>query len=497
MKKNLLFLSAAMLCALGANAQTGNEMDMPTLRVTEGWNADVIVENTPANQYLVGGVDNGSVGFYTHTLRNNPIFKGLPADGTLTAKSGRVYSIDYAKNNALRLTARKVKEGETEVNTTTGTLVFAKPVKAEKLYLLDICGNGPCHLIGKIHYTDGTDEDIQEFEVLDWWGKQNDPKFAAGYFDRILRSSNSLQGGNVNLLEDAISVDATKEVESLSFEMTDPNDTRVCSILGVHDGTNQIEIAEGMLDDVVAEDVPVKDFTTAGLDYDGYVMAANGVKAGDEEPKEYNLGIPNDGNITTVADKNGEFGGIAFHISDFDKLNATRLLPESALKEGETNTVTLKLAGAPVINTLYVLGTAGNGPAPIDITYNMADGSTIESEPISLPDWFGDTRNFTSGRYNVNNIEAFGNCGLYVRADQIELDAPVESITFTNNAAKGESKGIIMALAMEGRFTQADGISTIGSDLKADNALYNVAGQRVGKNYKGLVIKNGKKFLKK
>lgn len=302
----------------------------------------------------------------------------------------------------------------------------------------------------------------------------------------------------MNLLEDAIEVDASKEVESLDFELVDPNDTRVCSILGVHDGTSQIEIAEGMLDDVIAEDIPVKDFTTAGLDYDGYVMAANGVKVGDgEEPKEYSLGIPDDGNLTTVADKNSEFGDIEFHIADFDKLNATRLLPESALKEGDVSTVTLKLAGAPVISTLYVLGTAGNGPAPIAIAYNMADGSTIEGEPIALPDWFSDTRNYTSGRYNNNNVQAYGNCGLYVRADQVELDAPVESITFTNNAAEGQSKGIIMALAMEGRFTQADGISTIASGKKADNALYNVAGQRVSKSYKGLVIKNGKKFLKK
>jgi len=33
--------------------------------------------------------------------------------------------------------------------------------------------------------------------------------------------------------------------------------------------------------------------------------------------------------------------------------------------------------------------------------------------------------------------------------------------------------------------------------VKADDAIYNLAGQKVGASYKGFVIKNGKKYIQK
>jgi hypothetical protein len=41
------------------------------------------------------------------------------------------------------------------------------------------------------------------------------------------------------------------------------------------------------------------------------------------------------------------------------------------------------------------------------------------------------------------------------------------------------------------------GISTVVSDKKVSNVTYNLAGQRVSKNYKGIVIKNGVKYIAK
>ena len=40
-------------------------------------------------------------------------------------------------------------------------------------------------------------------------------------------------------------------------------------------------------------------------------------------------------------------------------------------------------------------------------------------------------------------------------------------------------------------------MSSVEADVKADGKAYNVAGQRVSDNAKGLVIKNGKKFFLK
>ena len=42
------------------------------------------------------------------------------------------------------------------------------------------------------------------------------------------------------------------------------------------------------------------------------------------------------------------------------------------------------------------------------------------------------------------------------------------------------------------------GISTVkGNVVNIDGAIFNVAGQQVSKDYKGLVIKNGKKMIQK
>lgn len=45
--------------------------------------------------------------------------------------------------------------------------------------------------------------------------------------------------------------------------------------------------------------------------------------------------------------------------------------------------------------------------------------------------------------------------------------------------------------------TIPDGIAVAKSDVKANGQMFNLAGQRVGKDYKGMVIVNGKKFMNK
>ena len=45
-------------------------------------------------------------------------------------------------------------------------------------------------------------------------------------------------------------------------------------------------------------------------------------------------------------------------------------------------------------------------------------------------------------------------------------------------------------------YDDATGIEDLNADLNLNNAIYNMAGQRVGKDYKGIVIENGKKVIK-
>ena len=46
--------------------------------------------------------------------------------------------------------------------------------------------------------------------------------------------------------------------------------------------------------------------------------------------------------------------------------------------------------------------------------------------------------------------------------------------------------------------TDPSGIINVKKDaVKADGAIYNLAGQRVSKDYKGIVVKNGKMYITK
>jgi hypothetical protein len=49
---------------------------------------------------------------------------------------------------------------------------------------------------------------------------------------------------------------------------------------------------------------------------------------------------------------------------------------------------------------------------------------------------------------------------------------------------------------IKGTITEATGIST-PVIIKGDGHIYNLRGQRVDENYKGIVIKNGKKYIQK
>ena len=58
------------------------------------------------------------------------------------------------------------------------------------------------------------------------------------------------------------------------------------------------------------------------------------------------------------------------------------------------------------------------------------------------------------------------------------------------------------AMAIDGVFLykadESAGVNEVKAATKADNgAIYNLAGQQVSKNYKGVVVKNGRKFIQK
>jgi len=79
-----------------------------------------------------------------------------------------------------------------------------------------------------------------------------------------------------------------------------------------------------------------------------------------------------------------------------------------------------------------------------------------------------------------------------------ESDGPIgtwtgDAATFTMTASSNQ----VRMTKVEVTVSPATNISNIKADTNADSPLYNLAGQRVSKNYKGVVIKNGKKVVVK
>ena len=82
--------------------------------------------------------------------------------------------------------------------------------------------------------------------------------------------------------------------------------------------------------------------------------------------------------------------------------------------------------------------------------------------------------------------------GFYKNASDFEVGANTAYLPsdFDSNAA---------GMRFFGFFDDDDAtaIKGVESDTAENGAIYNLAGQRVGKDYKGIVIKNGKKFMNK
>lgn len=107
------------------------------------------------------------------------------------------------------------------------------------------------------------------------------------------------------------------------------------------------------------------------------------------------------------------------------------------------------------------------------------------------------------------SLTAFNSAGDYASTYKVTENAD-ETTTIANadNTVYGDyiygeedsQSGMYEAIDLNVNITYEeleDGISSVKNNTKQSNAIYNMAGQRVGKNYKGLVIKNGKKVILK
>ncbi|MBQ9640140.1 MAG: hypothetical protein IJV06_01040 [Bacteroidaceae bacterium] len=152
---------------------------------------------------------------------------------------------------------------------------------------------------------------------------------------------------------------------------------------------------------------------------------------------------------------------------------------------GEYATLAEANTAVPAGEGLLLKGTAG-------ATYNIpvaAEGTALDGNMLV---GLTETTTITEGNYVFGAIqsgEEYTEVGFHkVAAGGYELAAGKAYLKTTGSSAK-------LRFVFEG--DDATAIKAIATEAAQDGAIYNVAGQRVNAAYKGIIIKNGKKYINK
>ncbi|MFC3159222.1 fibronectin type III domain-containing protein [Chryseobacterium arachidis] len=224
MKLKLFFgaLNAMALLAAGSVAAQ-NYQQMP---IVSGFTADVIANGIgSSNTSTNNDVDGVSYAFIARdfqlTSTSAPINFGIPVDGIINSVVATTPGLSFQlaslnANNSLRLAA---------IND-AGTLTFATPKAATKLYMLAVSGSGTSTVNVVVNFTDATSQTFSGVALADWYGGTN---FAVQGIGRIRKpgaTPNSADdvpapegGTNPRLYQSELALDAanqTKQIQSVT-----------------------------------------------------------------------------------------------------------------------------------------------------------------------------------------------------------------------------------------------------------------------------------------
>lgn len=176
---------------------------LAALPVTEGYNADVVCEELPAEEHLVLGIDNATTGFATESVAGEG--QGLPDSGVIETLGGYTVNVVYTETAHLRM-------GDSNEYTLT-----VEPVKAYGLHILGSSAAGASTTKVTVVYDDDTTSEAS-FSWADWFGGEEKGVALA----RIKRVYNGgcTEGPSFRLFEDVVKVDATKAIAALKFQQT-------------------------------------------------------------------------------------------------------------------------------------------------------------------------------------------------------------------------------------------------------------------------------------
>ncbi len=193
--------------------------------------------------------------------------------------------------------------------------------------------------------------------------------------------------------------------------------------------------------------------------------------------------VENGSNLTLRT--NGTYGEIRFSLYQAQSIQ-TAPADDNAVTFSITTKNGYKFTASSI--ELYACK-VGTDNGTIDISWKDAGGTSKILDAVS------------PNRNNAdNNYHSYYNLDIEAKSTATEGDCKLIINMYNVGATKDgnlQKKDIGLAQVMiKGTITEATGIST-PVIIKGDGHIYNLRGQRVDENYKGIVIKNGKKYIQK
>jgi carbohydrate-selective porin OprB len=167
----------------------------------------------------------------------------------------------------------------------------------------------------------------------------------------------------------------------------------------------------------------------------------------------------------------------------------------------------IKLAANPEIFFEYSNSSAKNNAVKTGENYMQCDSKNFV---INIPVKAGDVIyvKYSAKGSNAAKLDVYGSePAITADADAVKESTGKtegESVIFKATATKGGTAKIketnggmrIYAISINQKPTGIQNVK-VADAKSANGAIYNLAGQKVNENYKGIVIKNGKKFIQK
>ena len=515
MKKGLL-LAAVALCSASAFAQSGKPVTVT------GFNADGFfapdLEDTGATAR--GPLDGHASKFLYAFTDCNEGTVYIPENGQILGVDGETV---YQLGDPTGLNTLCLSNDEYWADHMSGTLAFAKPAKAQKIGFLEAAGNlgsNSFAMTVQINYTDGTNQTVS-LKPSEWSEVNGKSVFKTQARYRFTYSGNEMgiedktgEGGYFNIHEQVIDADPTKTVESLTFT----NDAAKADDWGWH-YINVFAVSVFAPESAEITNGPV---ALAGFNADGFFApdledtgaTARGPLDGHASKflyaftdcNEETVYIPEDGKLLGVD------GKTEYQLADPTGLNTLCLSNDEYWADHMSGTLTFeKPVKASKVGFLEAAGNLGSSSFGMDVQVNYTDGTNdvVSLKPSEWSEVNGKTVFKTQARYrftfsgNEMGIEdKTGEGGYFNIHEQVintNGEKTIESMTFTNTAAKADDWGwhYLNVFAISA-IQDAEGIDTVLAPVTVDNRVYDLQGRPVQNLVPGQAyIRNRRTFIQK